>query len=96
MAENVKTMALRSPALRSKLWSMPPATRRRPVGDLPPLGVAQVSILAFPGVQILDVAGPLEVLSMTMHRAFKRGVRVTPGQYRRHFRGQPERGTAAS
>ena len=22
----------------------------------------------------------------TMHRAFRRGVRVTPGQYRRHFR----------
>jgi transcriptional regulator GlxA family with amidase domain len=32
----------------------------------------------------------------TMHRAFQRSVRTTPGQYRRHFRGAPGRGAAAS
>jgi transcriptional regulator GlxA family with amidase domain len=32
----------------------------------------------------------------TMHRAFQRSVRITPGQYRRHFRGAPRQGAAAS
>jgi transcriptional regulator GlxA family with amidase domain len=32
----------------------------------------------------------------TMHRAFQRAVRITPGQYRRHFRAAPPRGAAAS
>jgi transcriptional regulator GlxA family with amidase domain len=64
-----------------------------------------VSILAFPGAQILDVAGPLEVLSMgnrvgdadrAASAQVKRAVRVPPGQYRRHCRGQPQRGAAVS
>jgi len=29
----------------------------------------------------------------TMHRAFQRSVRITPGQYRRHFRGAPALGS---
>jgi transcriptional regulator GlxA family with amidase domain len=28
----------------------------------------------------------------TMHRAFQRSVRITPGQYRRHFRAAPGSG----
>jgi transcriptional regulator GlxA family with amidase domain len=32
----------------------------------------------------------------TMHRAFQRTVRVTPGQYRRHFRSAPPRRASAS
>jgi transcriptional regulator GlxA family with amidase domain len=31
----------------------------------------------------------------TMHRAFRRAVRVSPAQYRRHFRAVPGRATAS-
>jgi len=31
----------------------------------------------------------------TMHRAFQRALRVSPGQYRRHFRAAPRRATAS-
>ena len=31
----------------------------------------------------------------TMHRAFLRAVRITPGQYRRHFRSAPRRASAS-
>jgi transcriptional regulator GlxA family with amidase domain len=32
----------------------------------------------------------------TLHRAFQRAVRITPGRYRQHFRAAPRRGAAAS
>jgi methylphosphotriester-DNA--protein-cysteine methyltransferase len=31
----------------------------------------------------------------TMHRVFQRALRVSPGQYRRHFRAAPRRATAS-
>jgi len=60
----------------------------------------RVAILAFPGVQSLDVTGPLEDTSApvasiaaacgfgaaeTMRRAFLRSLAVAPAEYRRRF-----------
>lgn len=47
---------------------MPPNTP-----PIPPSGPRRVEVLAFPSVQLLDVAGPLQVFSSANERAAEQG-----------------------
>jgi hypothetical protein len=46
--------------------------------------MTRTAIVVYPRYTALDFIGPYGTVE-TMHGSFQRTVRVTPGQYRRHF-----------
>ena len=80
MAENVGSMSLRP----TRKWPILPACRVVPA-------TRHVAMVAFPGVQILDVTGPLEVFGCAARLLAEPGRRARRRRYRRRDRREPRR-----